>query len=223
MKNKILKPKELIPIIIMAVLLTASGIIFHQSFFRILPLYISLVVMILQSKVSRYAFLLGGLNSILYAVVYLYYGLYGIAAQAFLFSFPMQIITFFNWKKKSDKETMKFRRMKSRQIITCVVSFVVSWIGLYFVLKYLGSDYAVLDNTVTLLGIFASVIVAFAYIEYAWLNLFVAIINLVLYIRIIPDNPEQVTYLIYGIYSLICVSMHFKKARQMWKKQNEKE
>ncbi len=223
MNEKLIKPKELIIVAVMAVLLTTAGICFHQSFFRILPLFISLVVMILQSKVSRYAYLLGGLNSVLYAVVYLYYGLYGVAAQAFLFSFPMQISTFFNWKKNAEKEAVKFRRMNKAQTALCAVSYAAAWTGLYFVLKHFGSDYAVLDNTVTLLGIFTSVLTAFAYIEYAWLNLTVAIINIFLYIQVIPAHHDQVTYLIYGLYSLVCVSMHFAKARRIWKEQQAEE
>ncbi len=224
MKNKTLKPKDLIPLAVMAVLITAAGIIFHQSFFRILPLYISLMVMILQSKVSRYAYLVGGLNSILYSIVYLYYGLYGIAAQAFLFSFPMQIITFFNWKKHTEKETVKFKRMKKSQYALCVSLFAAIWIALYYILKYFGSDYAVLDNTVTLFGAFTSVMTALTFIEYAYMTLFGAILNVVLYIQVIPAHHEQVTYLIYSIYSLICVSIHVAKVIKMWKKQNsEKE
>ncbi|MCQ2483942.1 MAG: nicotinamide riboside transporter PnuC [Clostridia bacterium] len=206
----------------MAILLTVSGLIFHQSFFRILPLFISLAVMILQAKVSRYAFLVGGLNSILYAVVYFYYGLYGVAAQAFLFSFPMQIITFFNWKKNAEKDTVRFRRMKGWQYAVCIVSYIVAWVGLYFILKHIGSDYAVLDNTVTLLGIFASVLTVFAYIEYAWLLLSVSIMNIFLYIQVIPVHHDQVTYLVYGIYSLVCISMHFRKARRLYKEQQNK-
>lgn len=204
----------------MAVLISTVGIIFHQKFFRILPLYISLLVMILQAKVSRYAYLVGGLNSILYAVVYLYYGLYGIAAQAFLFSFPMQIITFFNWKKKTEKETVKFRRMSKGQSALCIVLFVLIWIALYFTLKHFGSDYAVLDNTVTLFGAFTSVMTALTFIEYAYMTLFGSVLNVFLNIQVIPAHHEQVTYLIYSIYSLICVSMHVAKVSRMWKNQN---
>ncbi len=209
----------MIPLAVMAVLITTAGIIFHQSFFRILPLYISLLVMILQSKVSRYAYLLGGLNSILYSIVYFYYGLYGIAAQAFLFSFPMQIITFFNWKKKTEKETVKFRRMNKGQSVFCIAMFAVIWVGLYFTLKHFGSDYAVLDNTVTLFGAFTSVLTALTFIEYAYMTLFGAILNVFLYIQVIPAHHEQVTYLIYSIYSLVCVSLHFARVLRIWKNQ----
>lgn len=219
MKSKTININDLIPLAVMAVLITAAGIIFHQSFFRILPLYISLMVMILQSKVSRYAYLVGGLNSILYAIVYLYYGLYGIAAQAFLFSFPMQIITFFNWKKNTEKETVRFRKMKKWQYAFCAALFAVIWVALYFILKHFGSDYAVLDNTVTLFGAFTSVMTALTFIEYAYMTLFGSILNVFLYIQVIPAHHEQITYLIYSIYSLICVSVHVARVTKMWKNQ----
>ncbi len=176
--------------------------------------------MILQAKVSRYAYLLGGLNSILYAIVYFYYGLYGVAAQAFLFSFPMQIITFFNWKKNTEKTTVKFRKMKKGQVALCVILFVIVWIALYFALKHFGSDYAVLDNTVTLFGVFTSILTALTFIEYSYMTLFNAVLNVFLNIQVIPAHHEQVTYLIYSIYSLVCVSMHVARVRKMWKIQN---
>ena len=64
--------------------ITVTGIVFHQAFLRILPLYISLVISLLQSRVNRYASLLGGFNSLLYALVYVYYELYGSAVYAVL-------------------------------------------------------------------------------------------------------------------------------------------
>ena len=72
-----------------AILITVTGILFQQSFLRILPLYVSLVVGVLQSRANRYAALLGGINSILYTLVYLYLGLYASAGYAILFSFRL--------------------------------------------------------------------------------------------------------------------------------------
>ena len=88
----------LVPVFATAALITAAGLYFHQDFFRILPLYVSLFVLIFSAKVNRYAFLIGGLNSILYAAVYFAYGLYGMAVYAFVFSFPIQMLSFFCWK-----------------------------------------------------------------------------------------------------------------------------
>lgn len=88
MEAPLKKGRYLLPILITAAAITAAGLWFHQNFFRILPLYVSLFVMILSAQVNRYAFLLGGLNLILYAAVYFVYGLYGMAAYALLVSFP---------------------------------------------------------------------------------------------------------------------------------------
>ena len=59
---------RLILLAVTAILITVTGILFRQNFLHILPLYVSLVVGILQSRANRYACLLGGLNSILYTV-----------------------------------------------------------------------------------------------------------------------------------------------------------
>jgi len=62
--------KKRIFVILLAIaafsLITFTGIKYSQSFLRMLPLYISLSVMLLQTKANRYSFLIGGLNSILY-------------------------------------------------------------------------------------------------------------------------------------------------------------
>ena len=45
-----------------------TGIIFKQPFYRILPLFISGIVMFLQSYANRYGYLLGGINAVIYTV-----------------------------------------------------------------------------------------------------------------------------------------------------------
>ncbi len=220
MKEKLLKAKVIIPVAVMAVLITAAGLYFRQSFIRILPLYISLFVMILSANVSRYAYLLGGLNSVLYSVIYFVYGLYGIAAQALFFSFPMQIITFFNWKKNADKDSVRLRKMSIKQRALCLSAFAAAWAGLFLLLRRFGSDYAFLDNTVSVMGVFTSVLTALAYIEYTYIMLIAGVLNILLYIQVIPNSPEQTTYLIYSVYSLICVSIQFFNARKLWNNQH---
>ena len=69
-KENILKA---VLILVTFLFLTASGILFKQSFLRMIPLYISLIVGLLQSNVNRYAPLIGGINSIIYAAVFMYY------------------------------------------------------------------------------------------------------------------------------------------------------
>jgi len=54
-------------IIIAAILITWTGIAFKQNVFRILPLYISLIIGMLQAKANRYANLIGSINCLIYS------------------------------------------------------------------------------------------------------------------------------------------------------------
>lgn len=81
------------------VTLTVLSILFKQMFIKVLPCYISLVVMLLQARANKYSFLLGALNSIIYAVGYYFEKVYGSLAEALILSFPIQMITFFVWKR----------------------------------------------------------------------------------------------------------------------------
>ena len=110
---------------ITAVLITIAGIYYKQHPLHILPLYVSLVIGALQAKANRFASLLGGINSILYAIVYLYLGLYASALYAILFSCPVQLVTFVRWNQKYGSSTV-FRKMTSKQRIVVSVSFVFS-------------------------------------------------------------------------------------------------
>lgn len=53
------------------VLITITSAMYSEDVFVIVPLYVSLGVMFLQSRANRYAFLLGGINALLYATVYI--------------------------------------------------------------------------------------------------------------------------------------------------------
>ncbi len=197
----------LMPLVFMGVvgiLITAAGIIFRQSFLRILPLYLSLIIGFLQSKVSRFAPLLGGINSLLYAAVYFYYGLYASFVYAILISCPLQIITFINWRKRAYGQSVRFKIMSAKQRIFIGATFVGCWLILYVILSTLGSSYLLFDNTTTLFGILVTVLTMLAYIEYTYLIIPSCLCSVLLYFVMIRENPEQVTYLIFAIYSLIC-------------------
>ena len=82
-----------------AVCITVSGILYKQPLLHILPLYISLVISLLQARVNRVAYLIGAGNAILYAIVYWHFRLYASALYAILFSFTIQLATYFLWSK----------------------------------------------------------------------------------------------------------------------------
>ena len=213
-----------LPYILMAVtavLITAAGIFYHQAFLRILPLYISLVIGYLQSRLSRYASLLGGINSLLYAYVYFHYRLFGSMAYAILISCPIQILTFLRWRKNPWKGSTVFKRMTNKQRVLLAAGFAAVWSSLYLILSLTGSSYILFDNTVTLFGILISFLTMFAYVEYTFLMLPSSLINIGLYTAMLAANPEQSTFLIYSFYSFICQCFAFVNARKLYAEQRK--
>ncbi len=218
------KNAKIFPLVLMgitAIVITVGGIIMKQSFWRILPLYISLIVAYLNSRVDRKAFLIGGLNSVLYAVVYISFGLYSSAGFALLVSFPFQIWTFIRWNKRPYENSTIFQRLSAKKRALISVAFIICWILLNLVSSLLGANYALIDNTLTLVGILATVLAVFPYIEYIWLNLVSAIISLILYAVMIRENPEQITYLAYSVYALICISLSVVNSQRLYKAQQK--
>ncbi|MBE6597276.1 MAG: nicotinamide mononucleotide transporter [Ruminococcaceae bacterium] len=205
--------------IITAALITVTGVVYHQRVIRILPLYISLVIGLLQSRASRFAPLLGGFNSILYMIVYLNLGLYASAGYALLFSFPIQIITFVRWSRQKYKDSTQFRAMTCRQRIATAVISGVAIAVLCLILDWIGSNYSVLDSLSSLLGILVSILTMLAFIEYTWLMLPSGLIGIALNFATMQDHPEQITYLIFAIYSLICVTIGFFRVRKLYAEQ----
>lgn len=221
-KNISLSKKDIFIFILMgctAVLITAAGIYFHQSFLRILPLYISLVIALLQSRVNRYASLLGSMNSLLYGVVYVYYNLYGSAFSAFLFSFPIQLLTFIRWNKNKWESSTVLHKLNTKQRLLILAGFAVALVAMWIILPLIGSQYVFLDSVTNLLGILIYFLTMFAYVEYTFLMIINGVIGIVLYITMLGDTPEITTYLIFSVYSFICIVFAFFRARKLYNSQ----
>ena len=216
--------KELIIPILMgctAVLITAAGLYYRQKFLLIIPLYFSLIIGLLQSRVNRFASLIGSANSILYGVVYIYYNIYGSALSAFLFSCPIQLLTFIRWNKNKSGESTKLRRMTVKQRLSVLIGFAAALIAMWFFLPLIGSQYVFLDSATTLLGILIYFLTMFAFIEYTAFMLINGVINIALYIQMLGNSPDIMTHLIFMVYSFICTVFAFFEARKLYKSQQE--
>ncbi len=206
---------------ITAVGILITAIVYKQAFWRVAPLFVSLFVMLLNARVSRKGLLLGGINSILYAIVYISYKLYASAIYAVLVSCPFQIVAFIRWSRRPSGESTVFKRLSNRMRILLLFVFIVCWASLYLLLSKIGSGYLIWDNTGSLLGIFASILIIFAVIEYTWLQWVSTVISIVLYSIMLAAHPEQITYLIYSIYSLICVTLSVVHSMKLYKTQQK--
>ena len=205
---------------ITAVLLMVTGVLYQQSFFRILPLFNSLYIALLQSRIHRAAPLLGGLNCFLYAAVYYHYTLYGSAAYVFFIAGPVQLITFFRWKKRPFKTSTVLKRMSRRTRLWACIGGIGTFGLLYLILRLFGSPYLLLDNGLTLLGILISFLTMYAYVEYTFLNVISTFINIILYAKMMQVYPEQITFFIFYLYSFACACKAFYHVHRLYREQN---
>ena len=206
------------------ILILVTSIIFKQNPLIIAPVFVSLFIMAFQADANRYAYLAGSLNSVVYAGVYAYLGLYASALSALLVSFPLQFATFINWKKRAYKNSVVFKKMSASLRVIISIGFVISSVTLYIILKAIGSDYAVFDNISTLIGIMVSVLTLLAYIEYSYLWLISGGIQVILNFQVMNNNnPEHITYVIFSLYSAYCIVMAFINVRKLYSEQRKAE
>lgn len=205
------------------VLILSTGILFKQTAFRMLPLCISLLVMFLQANVNRYNFLLGGCNSILYAIAYFSLGLPSQALYALLFSFPLQLLSFLNWKRKADGTSTRLLRMPLRLrmllgggVAALILGLCVIYLALFDYENGWALAMMILDNTVSVVGIAATALMLLRFVEYAPLQITGLICSLTIYFIKLPTEPEQITFIIYSVYAMICASMAIRNMRKRY-------
>lgn len=211
-------------IAVTAVLITVSGICFGQKWYFMLPLYISLYIMLLQTRANRYAFLLGGLNSILYAVLDFSLQLYSAALYDFLFSFPLQIITFCNWRRHAYGKSTIMKRLTVKQRLLGIAACVVAWGILELALSNTDASPAkrMMDNAASVLGVAATVASMFSLIEFPLLQIAGGLLfTMPLRVLLVVEDPAQITYLVFNAYSLICCFMSARTMHALYCRQQE--
>ena len=215
MEEKKVKIKfDYVIIAVYVILLTVLSIVFKQMFIKVLPCYISLVVMLLQARANKYCFLLGALNSIIYAVGYYFEKVYGSLAEALILSFPIQMITFFVWKRNEGKSQSKTRNLTLKQALITVASFVVVWIGMYFVFKAIGDSSPILDNSIFVLSLVIYVYTLFGIVESRLLLIVSCCISLTMWTIKTFYDIKSITYVLLSVYNLyMCI-----KGFVIWKK-----
>lgn len=202
-----MKRSDIYRYILMAVAfvgITAAAVLTSSDVYRIIPLYVSLLVMYLQTRASRLSFLLGGCNAAYYAGVYLFLGLYGMAAYSLLIACPIQIFAYIRWKKRAWGNSAILKRLTARERITWIAGFAVLWTVLFFALRALGSGYILLDNTISVISTAANIMSLLYLIEFPYVQCVSHVLNITLYVQMIQQEPKQWTYLIYTVYALVC-------------------
>ncbi len=211
-------------VMVTAVLITGSGILFRQQWYRMVPLYISLYIMLLQTRANRYAFLLGGLNSILYAILDFSLQLYSAALYDFLFSFPLQIITFLNWRRHAYGKSTMMKRLTTKQRLLGLAVCVAAWVVLELAMSSTDASPAkrMMDNAASVLGIAATVASMLSLIEFPILQIMGSLFfSTPLRVLLVVENTAEITYLVFNVYSLICCFISARTMRAIYYRQQE--
>lgn len=220
---------KLVLVSITLVLITTFSIIYSEPIFKVLPLYVSVAVMIMQTFGNRYALLLGSLNSVVYAVVYFFIvkiPAAGISALAI--SFPLQLIGFINWSRKPYGNSTMFKKMGKKEWLLSPVVFAALW-GIFWVLTVelpiFESDFPLLDVTTSAFGTYVTILQLLSYIEFPYLNLVNCFLAAYLAVEImVSGTPGHATYVTQSIYNVICVALTAITVTKIYKEQSlEKE
>ena len=216
-----MKKSKIILIVATGIAILIAGVVFKQEFFLMIPLFVSLFVMSFQSEANRIGPLIGSINSIIYTVAYIYMGVYASAASAILFSFPIQLMTFFRWKKNAYKKTAIFRKMTTKMRVGWSIGFLGLWGIIAVIFMQLDYEYAILDSCTLLFGFVIPILTMLAYIEYTYLWIIQCILGVFLNIQMVINDPKETTYLIYGVYALYCVIGAFISVQKFYKEQQK--
>ena len=210
---------DFLPTVAALIAVIALGIIFKQSFIKVLPCAVTLIVMLLQANVNRWGFLVGAANCIIYSIGFYMLGLYGTMANALFVSFPIQVLTFLLWQKNKYKSSTIIRKMSNKLRILALLLTVAAWITGYFIFKALGGNNVLLDNSVFILGLLAPILTLFAFIESCPINILTGIISVTLYSFLVAENISDITYLVIGIYSLLRSAQGFFNWCKLYREQ----
>ncbi|MBQ7391265.1 MAG: nicotinamide mononucleotide transporter [Clostridia bacterium] len=211
---------EWVPMGVCAVAILACAFVFKQKWYKVLPTLNTLVILLLSARVDRRSFLLGGLNAALYGIGYFGEGLYFSVINCLLVSMPLQLFSFFHWRRHADGNSTKLRTLgwKGHAVVvfsTALGCLLCHWFLLPF---FAGEQQAVLDIFLFVIGLVITVLSMLRYVEAPYYNLISSVANLVMWILICTRNIADLNYLIMAAYSFFRVV----QSAVTWTKQYQK-
>ena len=210
MKHKLDHKKiwlEWVPMGVCAVAILTCAFVFGQKWYKVLPTLNTLIILLLSARVDRRSFLLGGLNAAFYGVGYFTEGLYFSVINCLLVSMPLQLFSFFNWKKHADGNSTKLRTLGWKGEIVVVSLTVVGCLCCHWFLLpfFAGEKQAALDIFLFVIGLIITVLSMLRYVEAPYYNLISSMANLVMWLLICTQNIADLNYLIMAAYSFFRV------------------
>lgn len=211
---------DYIPLALFFIAILVSGIITRQEIIRTLPCLVTLVVTLLSSRANRYTFILGACNCALYAAGYIMSGLYGSAANALLVSMPLQISSFFLWKRKAYGKSTVLKTLNGRNRLLLTAALTVCWGAAYLVFVNIknASDLILLDSVAFVVGFAVTLLTTFAFVECVYLGILNQALALTTWIIMTVRDVSMITFVLVNFYNtyrtLMAVSVWTKLYRE---------
>lgn len=196
-------------------LMLTAIICYKPSPLFFIPLLVSVIIMFLQSKVNRYAFLLGAINSLIYAVAYVKMSLYSTALYAFIVSCPLQLMTFVNWSRHTERQKTELRQMSVFTRLKTAGLMAGGFVLLYVIFYELNSKYLLLDNCISIIGTVASILCLMRFKEYVFLQIVSSCISLMTFIIMLKTEPSRIIWVINAANSVISSYLALKNINKI--------
>lgn len=204
--NKIVKINliDLCLALLTATLIIVFAFIQSQSFIKTLPTLITLYVQILMVKGNRCAFLIGGINSLIYGIGYYAESLYFSTLSAVAISFPLMIFSFFNWKRKSQGSTTTLLNLKNSARILISIGLIVVWVLCVKLLGDIvsGGRFIYLDCFCFVGGIAVTILSSLRYADSQYLNVLCCTLTLIMWIAVCIEDAKNINFIIISLYNL---------------------
>lgn len=216
---------EWVPIGICAVAILVCAFVFEQKWYKVLPTLNTLIILLMSARVDRRSFLLGGFNAAFYSIGYLTEGLYFTVINCLLVSMPLQLFSFFNWKKHADGNSTKLRTLGWKGEAVVISSTVIGCqLCYWFVLPFFEGkqQQPALDIFLFVIGLVITVLALLRYVETPYYNLISSLANLVMFVLVCSKNIANLNYLIMAAYSFFRVAQSAISWTKQYRK-NQKE
>ncbi len=198
-----------------------TAIIFKQPAIQVLPIFVTLFVMLFNSRANRIGFIIGGCNCFFYFISFMMQHLY-MTAFSSAFNGVISIISFFMWKRKSYGSATIFRRLKTSMRILFIVIFMIVWSITSYVINLNGGNQAILDSFSGILGFVIPILTMFAFVEDLPLNLISNFISLVMFTILMFEDLGNFPFLFVNMYNMYMCTKRAITWIKLYKEQKQK-
>lgn len=202
------KKWELAWLAVATVIIAGLSVYWHDTLFGIISALTGVWCVILTGKGKRSCYIVGLINTIMYAWISFQSAYYGEVMLNALYYVPMQFVGWYAWSKHMNEETTEVEKVRMNMkglSFWCLVG-VIAVLGYGLVLKGLGGNLPYFDSFTTSLSVMAMIFSVRRYMEQWVLWVLIDIVTVYLWwVDFRLGNGNIATLLMWVVYLLNAV------------------